>query len=359
MIAIDRPRFNLDAREIRKNKEVKLIVISRKIFYFIGKIFIDSEFQFQSSYHFKQRKDFDNWNETIGKIHGSKHQNIDDFENKYNILKTSKHNLFSYYEYIFRKYLIHFNIRSLLLSNVDYWETQEFSRVLKKNNIKITVLYRESVGSKKQIDYLSKFYSSSCFKDVSVDQIFVFGHSAKRIFENTNFIDKNKVTAVGLPRMDSYKDLSISKNKTIVTLFNFSLPSYKLEKTSIDVIKIINDVSKKYPEFHFWIKTKSKSETQFLKQLNIVNNNNNLKISHKFKMKDIIQDSKVIIGSNTTAVIETLFLDAYFIFPSWGIEDENEEYLIVNKEIDTNELLVSLSKSDFINRLDSKLKEKN
>ena len=227
---------------------------------------------------------------------------------------------------------------------------------IKKEQYKNYCLYRESVGSKKQIDYLSKFYSSSCFKDVSVDQIFVFGHSAKRIFENTNFIDKNKVTAVGLPRMDSYKHLSISKNKTIVTLFNFSLPSYKLEKTSIDVIKIINDVSKKYPEFHFWIKTKSKSETQFLKQLNIVNNNNNLKISHKFKMKDIIQDSKVIIGSNTTAVIETLFLDAYF-YISWGIEDENE-YLIVNKEIDTNELLVSLSKSDFINRLDSKLKEK-
>ena len=52
IIAVDRPRFNLDANEIKKNNKIRLIVVSRKIFYFLGSIFINKHYQFQSSYHF-------------------------------------------------------------------------------------------------------------------------------------------------------------------------------------------------------------------------------------------------------------------------------------------------------------------
>ena len=82
IIGIDRPRFNLDAVELRKNKNAKLIVISRKLFYFLGDIFISHEFQFQSSYHFRNNSDIIHWNETIGVIHGKNHENIVNFENK-------------------------------------------------------------------------------------------------------------------------------------------------------------------------------------------------------------------------------------------------------------------------------------
>ena len=355
VLAIDRPRFNLDAKQLKKNKDIRLIVISRKIFYFIGKIFIEEDFQLQSSYHFRNEKDIELWNKTIGMIHDDIHVNIENFKEKLVQHCEDKKRLFSYYEYFYKKYLKKINISHVLLSNVDYWEVQEFSKVCKKNGAKINVLYRESIASPKQNNYLKNYYSSDIFEKLPIDKIFVFGKRALLIFQNTHFISNENVYSVGAPRVDGYKKIKTSSKQNMVTLFDFSLPSYKLQNTAIETIKILNNLAKKYPKTNFLIKTKTQKETKKILSMKIVDISPNIKVSNKVKMKKIMKKSKIIIGTNTTAVIETLFLDTYFIFPSWNIEDNDLDNLIVNSNLDEELLIVSLDRINFEIKIESML----
>ena len=102
ILAIDRPRFNLDATQLKKNKDIRLVVLSRKIFYFIGRIFIEKDFQLQSSYHFRKQEDIELWNKTIGMIHDDTHVTINKFEEKLEKHRENKNNLFLYYEYFYK-----------------------------------------------------------------------------------------------------------------------------------------------------------------------------------------------------------------------------------------------------------------
>jgi len=347
IIGIDRPRFNLDAVELRKNKNVKLIVISRKLFYFLGDIFISNEFQFQSSYHFRNNSDIKHWNETIGVIHGKNHDNIVNFENQVEVLKAEKQELQDYYIYVYEKYLYRFNIHTTLLSNVDYWEVQEFTKVLSKNNISVCVLYRESIGSPNQLNLLRKYYSSTAFEKLTIDKIFVFGENALRVFDSTQFIDKSSVYSVGIPRIDAYEKYRKKKSANLITFFDFSLPSYKLTTTSDEALEIFNSLSEKYPKFKFLVKTKTKSDKGRLISKKIIKEKNNLFISHNYKFSKIIQNSKIIIGTNTTSVIETLFLDSFFIYPSWNVSNGDNQNLIVGPELDPKKYIVCSQKDDF------------
>ena len=141
----------------------------------------------------------------------------------------------------------------------------------------------------------------------------------------------------------------------MVTIFNFSLPSYKLQKTSIETLEVVNKISKIYPKYKFLIKTKTNKETKELKSMGIIDNFSNIEISDKTKMKTIIEKSKIIIGTNTTAVIETLFLDAFFIYPSWNIDEGGSENLIVDNTLDRNQFIICDSKLDFEERLTTQL----
>lgn len=347
IIGIDRPRFNLDAAELRKNKNAKLIVISRKLFYFLGDIFISHEFQFQSSYHFRNNSDINHWNETIGVIHGKNHENIVNFENKIEILKIEKRELEDYYTYVYKKYLYRYNIHSILLSNVDYWEVQEFTKVLSKNNVSICALYRESIGSPNQLNLLRKYYSSTAFEKLNIDKVFVFGENALTVFGSTLFIDRSSVYSVGIPRIDAYDKYRNKKTANLITFFDFSLPSYKLINTSDQALEIINSLSEKYPKFKFLVKTKTKSDKDRLISKKIIKEKNNLFISHDYKFSRIIQNSKIIIGTNTTSVIETLFLDSFFIYPSWNVSNGDNKNLIVGPELDPKKYIVCPQKDDF------------
>ena len=232
---------------------------------------------------------------------------------------------------------------------------QEFSKVCKKNGAKINVLYRESIASPKQTNYLKNYYSSVSFNNLSVDKIFVFGKKALSILEDTHFISNINFHSIGAPRIDGYKDIITSTNRHMVTLFDFSLPSYKLEDTAIETIRIINKVSKKYPNVNFLIKTKTKKIKNKIISMKIVEDTPNIRVSEKVKMEKIMKKSKIIIGTNTTSVIETLFLDTYFIFPSWNIEDNDIENLIVNTSIDSSRLLITEDPLEFEKRIDRML----
>ncbi len=352
VLAVDRPRFNLDAIQLKKNKNIRLIVVSRKIFYFIGKVFIEKDFQLQSSYHFRKKEDIVLWNNTIGMIHSDVHEKILDFEAKILQLNSDKKNLYSYYEYLYKKYLERFNISHLLLSNVDYWEVQEFSKVLKKNGSRINVLYRESIASPKQTNYLKNYYSSDCFNNLTVDKIFVFGEKAKTIFKDTIFITNENVHSVGAPRIDYYKNIKNLPIKNMVTLFDFSLPSYKLQNTAFETILIIYKLSKKYPSIKFLVKTKTQKETNKIISKNLVKISSNFQVSNNVKMKKIMENSKIIIGTNTTAVLETLFLDTHIMFPSWNVENNDMENLIVNNKIDPLKFMISDNPHEFEKKLE-------
>ena len=358
VLAVDRPRFNLDATQLKKNKNIRLIVVSRKIFYFIGKVFIKKDFQLQSSYHFRKKEDIALWNKTIGMIHSDVHEKILDFEAKILQLNLDKKNLYSYYEYLYKKYLEKFNISHLLLSNVDYWEVQEFSKVLKKNGTRINILYRESIASPKQTNYLKNYYSSDCFKNLSVDKIFVFGEKAKNIFKDTLFVNNENVHSVGAPRIDYYKNIKNLPIKNMVTLFDFSLPSYKLQNTAFETILILYKLSKKYPNIKFLVKTKTQKETNKIISKNLVKNSSNFQVSNNVKMKKIMENSKIIIGTNTTAVLETLFLKTHIMFPSWNVEDNNMENLIVNDKIDPSKFMIFDNPHEFEKKLEYFLNSK-
>ena len=232
----------------------------------------------------------------------------------------------------------------ILTASVGYLQDMDLSRAAKKNGLKHIVLQRENFGIvDKQASDIMKWYKP--LEKTSANLIIVHSESTKLLFQNTKMATDANIKALGCLRMDNYIDRL--KNKTFksnhkqktVTFFSFATNTgcHLAESPKIDAFEknrglinffknthnLIIDFAKKNPEININIKPKWKKNWEEL----ILNNwkdfsgeselPNNCKILALSNPHDLIIASDLVIGFNSTTILEAGLRDIPIIIPKF------------------------------------------
>ncbi len=323
-LSFEKSRFNLDIDAMKEFSSVKILKFPLNLSTTLGENFLPKFLRHQINYH-----------RTNDPIYIEAKNNYYDFT--YKVIK----NLSS-----------KFNVGGLIVGNFDYWEHQEWSRASQKFKIPTFCLYRESYGWDAKIFWRTNLYNQH-LNPIPKMEVCVFGSQAKQWLKDLPILSDSNFHITGSPRTDyhffNHKNKNTKNSKNLIVLFDYFGQNYgdnveicshhKFEfvdnntkfclmcnknfyDISAEVTKKFISISKlaELENYKFIIKTK---ESYYSDQINAtfksdLEKSNNVHVTSSLDFKNILLDSKVIIGSfRSTAIAESFISDASIVLPYW------------------------------------------
>lgn len=290
-------------------------------------------------------------------------------KNLFPVDKKNQYRNFISDTFIFFERLIKYD--GFICSNYVYGYLQELSMFAKHKEKIYVVLYKEGLVSKKFVDRFIQRYTNKKFIG---DVFLTYNNFIKNAFIKSNIdgFTSNNVSTVGIPRLDFYKDLKTSEENIVLFSFypedkfsyleneSFFNSNFKnqIEKISIDFHAYVIEYANKNLKKKLIIKTKFPKKYsdyiyKIIKQKNLTISDN-ISITNIQNPISLIQNASVVLGYNSTTLIESLLLDKKIITPNFYNvipEENNIDYFLEYKDLakvasNYNELS-SLLSSDF------------
>lgn len=272
-----------------------------------------------------------------------------------------------------------YNISAFIGFSFEFKGEIELAKACDNLKLPFLLLFKESVQTEIEIKYTRHILKK--LEKINSYRIAVYSNYAKRFFTETNFADKNKVEVVGCSRLSksiSYKN-KIPKNQIIYYAienkrgladpfveyygdkFFTNLkdhkrynPKYNWNFLHIKTLKILKKFAIKNPEISIIIKIKT-GQSQNTKQY--YNLPNNIRLHYYGAGHQLLENSKVVIAWNTTAILEGIAANRFILLPHFNSKNNN-----FNKN---NKLFLKLrdenygySENDFYKKLDFFVKKK-
>tara|TARA_B100001121_G_scaffold310644_1_gene343474 strand:- start:3689 stop:5035 length:1347 start_codon:yes stop_codon:yes gene_type:complete len=332
MIVFD--RINSDMSIVKNFSEYDVLFFSSSLQYRISKLFLDEKIMSQKSY-------FELTNEKYKqqKISYEKH-----------LLKIVNH---------LKKFI---NINLLFVANCNYYEHQSWANVFKKLEIPVVVYSKESVLAPGRSEAFNTHFSNLANQINNITKILVYGKSGYKQYIDTNLVQNQNIVEVGSLKTDRlFEKIKNTNNEILkkqynlkrkeVTLFAFPCGDFPADfNIDSDYSKVWQggywaptlwnetlstfiELSKSNTNYKFFIKTKSFESSQMIIKNNSALLDSDIEISHEKELLNIYNDSKLIIGFNSTVILEMLVTDLPIFIPKWAeaINPKLENMMILNK----------------------------
>lgn len=269
---------------------------------------------------------------------------------------------------LYRKFLIKilkkvnkdYNFSSIVSFNFRYYAERELHYAASTNFIKFICLHKESLIFPGEISSYKKVLKN--YGKYGGKNILVYNDYFNKVISSAGIINKKRIQTIGMPRADFYFKSNNStykkKKNFLILLINTKrnikwLNKIDKRQIKIDKKKIIWDNLSKImirnvlkfaqtnPNINFIFKSKSKIvDKNFLKKVGLDQIYKNQKLSNcKLVFKDnttqLIKESDLIIGFNSTALIESLLANKQVIVPKFFINDQS---IIKNFTLNLNNL---------------------
>ena len=229
-----------------------------------------------------------------------------------------------------------FNLKTIFTFNIMNFHEREFLEVCQKNNINLAVSHKECLKSPSTY----KIYGDCYINDLDIKNyknlhIGVYNKMEKEQMIRSN-IPPELITIVGCPRvrynLDNYKikknsKISSKKNILVLEIYHqaglpyldkkWNSPAKKIdwEKTYYDALNILYQLKIKFPNIDLRFRSKGKKFTN--KIFNLYQSNQEY---FHFSKSTIVNDFKwadIVIGLNSSSVIEAVAFQKKTIVPSW------------------------------------------
>lgn len=267
----------------------------------------------------------------------------------------------------------------LLMPSDSFWWIREFVSVCKENNIPTIVLDKEGTITPHDFEVHSQQIRER-FPFIS-DHLLVWTERQKEFWIKSG-CPKEKIKIVGQPRSDFYfkpalwkskSELEISDYKSIILFFTFDLDAYisafppeeikrnnlSWKKLRDDINSIILELARNYVDNIFLIKTHpQQSDIEYLKSFFKSANLPNIRLIEGAAISNqLIINSDIIIGFQTTALIESMLTNKHIIYTQWG-ETEKKIRADLIPFHESNALIIADSQDNFKSILTSLLDNK-
>ncbi len=218
-------------------------------------------------------------------------------------------------------------VRVAVTANVDYWQEEPLRRFCSETGVKHLVLDRENHMVKEYRDLMRREHASAPFYQFD-GHAAVFSERMKNLLIETTGCKPEQVTVTGAPRMDVWLDERPAVKKNTVTFLSFHTST--IEGMFDDAVDIYMEAARRHPELQFVIKCKEGRGDfgRMKKRFAASQAPSNLRPEQHINMRDLMDQSKVIVGFNTLSLAEALLTDAPLIVPSWKVT-ENDRHLVM------------------------------
>ena len=267
-----------------------------------------------------------------------------------------------------------YDIHAFIGFNFEFKEEIELAAACEKLKISFLLLYKESVLTEEEAQYL-RYVLIKLNEKFNGHKIAVYSDYAKKIFTESNFVDKNKVEVIGCPRLA--KSFSFKKKVPKNQILYYAIeskrglpdpfieyygnkffkdlkehreynPKYNWNLLHVKTLSVLKKFAAKNPDISIIIKIKTGQLTNKKQYLDLPSN---IKLKYFGAGHQLIEKSKVIIAWNTTAILEGIAANRFILLPYFHTKKNN-----LKKK---NELILKLkdenygySENDFYKKLD-------
>ena len=246
--------------------------------------------------------------------------------------------------------------------NLSYPEEKIIREICFKKKIKFFVLHKESVRSPGYEKMIFKKFQKQHKSFNNLTKVAVYNSSSKKQLIKHKLIEGKKISIVGFPR--GIYSLRKKKNSFVHkdTILYFMISSYAstLRKVSWSKIasiveKTLFELAKTNSKIQFIFKGKTNMHTEKIKNLRKYNNLSNVKYIDGGSGHNLITSRSIVIGFNSTAIMESLISDNDIIVPFFK-KFRKPPYLeyahVYNPKLFVND------ENDFKNKIIQKLKNR-
>ena len=298
-------------------------------------------------------------------------------KNKYTEKSKKEYNefLLSFFKIFIKKYP--FNL--FIGFNFLYVAERELHDVSQKLKIPFLLLFKECVITKTQFNYQSYTWKKNK-EHFKGSKIGVYSKLAKQYLSQSKIMSKNRIDVVGCSRLAtsfSYKKI-LPKNKIVYYAVekyrglpnrycktqdkNFfkDLKDHKFYNKKFNweflhskTLKILRSFAINNPNIEIIIKTKTGEKNNLNNYKNLPEN---IKVIYEGAGHALLKDSKVVIGWNSTIILEAIAANRFILLPYFHKKNK-----ILNKcELDfkLNKKNYGYSEQDFYMKLQNFIKEK-
>jgi predicted glycosyltransferase len=284
------------------------------------------------------------------------------------------------YSLFFRKWILPIftllKINAFIMPSDLYPYLRDIIPILRENKIISIVIDKE--GTISPYDFENFSDSIKIYNPFISDFILVWNERQKIFWKKCGINDESIVHVIGQPRSDFWfskhkpsKDLLkyMPNDKINVLFFSFDksayIPEHLYRSGQItwdllykEVHSSIIRIAQKYPNLNFVIKTHPQQNTVDEEFLNIIKHLKNISIIGGAKLSnELIKYSQIVIGFQTTALIEAMVCGKPVIYTFWGDAPKISECLIPFHK--TNALWTATSKEQLENYFEKCLVNSN
>lgn len=208
---------------------------------------------------------------------------------------------------------------AVIAANSDYWQDEVLKDVCKEQSIPFIVLCRENYAVKYEQDLLHKRIRESGFA-YRGNAIAVASDMTRDTMLSTGGYISDAVVTVGWPRFDSWLDVKPASmnDRPFITLVSYQQNTYlaprNFESTLKEFVKAAKASGKAH---HFCIKLKKPAHLRGLlltcPQLLF----SGIKIIVKQPLDELLQKSRMVVGYNTTGILEAYLTECAVVVPWW------------------------------------------
>ena len=228
-----------------------------------------------------------------------------------------------------------FKIKGFISFNFRYFTEIEFQKATVSQSLKFLTCHKESLLTKSDIISYKKLLGKG-IGEYQGSKVTVYNELFKRLLVDYSIVKKENIKKIGMPRADKlfkiHKD-ELKEDYILVLLIDkekgFALTKETKglvkEKNSIDnwntlsldTIRSVIKVAKKFPNEKFIFKSKIDNYIGSINQINTINKTlpKNCKIITSGSGIELIKCAKAVIGFNTTGILEAGILNKITIVP--------------------------------------------
>lgn len=227
------------------------------------------------------------------------------------------------------------NFSAVLSGNFGYLEQQEIAAACQKLGIPFLVLHKEGLAITSTLDSFAVICKDYRFIG---DKLLVYSEAIKHalLASGLRGITEEKITVVGMPRMDRYSQPYSPPSQKQIVFFSF-YPSDKffflINEQMVDDKAKLQEAARRVDDFHIWVMNaaakhpeikviiKTKSSQHYLDYvLDIYHKNfsqplSNLQIVNYGEVPDLIRASSIVMGFSSTTLIEAVAASKTIVAP--------------------------------------------
>ena len=276
------------------------------------------------------------------------------FHKKYNDIDRNTKIFIEQYINKFISYINNYRIiDGIVVANSDYWQDEPLKVVCKKKSLPFIVLSRENYIQKYERDFLINRVNKSGYKFTG-DIMCVASQRCREVLLETGAYAAEQIAVTGWPRMDLYERPfdHLLPGKPLVTLIAYQDELYLAPKNFMDVLDTFIALARENSRhFRFVIKVKKISHARKLIRARPTLITAPVHIEWKALSHDVVRASRIVIGYNTTGVLEALLSEADIIVPWWLDAVQPEDNLLISAHSASNRKVFAFphSRQEFIN----------